>query len=1083
MALTNLSQITTSGIATGTDLNIRNITGAAATFTGNVTVGGTLTYDDVTNIDSVGLITARSGISVTGGDVNLTSGNLALASATPMVVASNGSGSLRLGAGGSEKVRITSGGLVGIGTVDPSWGVSTGLMVGDGASAKGITIFSNSANVGDLAFADATSGTARYRGLIRYDHSDNSLALRTNSLERLRITSGGKVLINHTANSNATMVVKTLSDNNHPTIKVRGTNANGYTFFGDEYATDESQFTMGLAYSGASLVTGWGVKVSTSANDTYLSSQDTYSTKHSAIKHDGNGWRFLSNSTSQTVTTGSAVSLTERFRISPTGNIGIGTENAVAKVDIITGTGDGTQNEANCLRLRQRGISGNSMTLQMGVNPTAAGALNQGYAYLQGRFWGGGNNPILLNPKGGNVGIGRTSAHVPLDVNGDTILRTAGQTTQGDITRKLGFTGPNATSNPHSYIAGVADQSQWYQGFGLVFGTVRGNDIGNTLGVERMRITSDGLIGIGTANPRYPLEVNSGNLLVSGSAAGNLILEDRGVGDSSRPFYVVSSDGGKFVINRSNRNASGTTTSSVNSLTLSNGGNLGLGGQTSPGSNIHIGDISANGYELRLSANALTFNRSSNSYIDQVHDTGSILFRMTSSHTEAMRITSGGSVAIGGVTPSDKLHVGGNNAFIRVDRPNGNPGLTLIYNSTNSTRADIDVTTGGDLRFATNSSTERLRIDADGTILTNAATIDNTSSHGVIVAHAPASNADTGYKSIEIGNSNGNNSSRGSTICGQPKSNSHPPYTLIGCWDTGTDADVYYGGGWGSNMRPATRHRFYTNSSYPTANGSGTERLRITGGGFVNIGGNLEQTSYTAQVTRIGGNTDTMMIKGNVGNAFIRFADNDASSDFTLGSDDGSGAGTGAFILYDRNNSVYRVVVNSSGNIGVRNAGPSSKVHIGDLIGSASNDANTTHTSLIIKQTNNDNKSGFYIERSGERKGYYMWMNPGGGSGDGLTFTRNNNGTKSDAFILDRDANLWGGGTFYPLSDNSYDLGSSSNRWRNVYTTDLQLSNEGSQNDVDGTWGSYTIQEGEDELFLINRRNGKKYKFNLTEVN
>ena len=58
-----------------------------------------------------------------------------------------------------------------------------------------------------------------------------------------------------------------------------------------------------------------------------------------------------------------------------------------------------------------------------------------------------------------------------------------------------------------------------------------------------------------------------------------------------------------------------------------------------------------------------------------------------------------------------------------------------------------------------------------------------------------------------------------------------------------------------------------------------------------------------------------------------------------------------------------------------------------------------------------------------------------------------------------------------------------SNRWRNVYTTDLQLSNEGSQNDVDGTWGSYTIREGEDELFLINRRNGKKYKFNLTEVN
>ena len=40
------------------------ITGVAATFTGNVTVGGTLTYEDVTNIDSVGCVTARSGLNV-----------------------------------------------------------------------------------------------------------------------------------------------------------------------------------------------------------------------------------------------------------------------------------------------------------------------------------------------------------------------------------------------------------------------------------------------------------------------------------------------------------------------------------------------------------------------------------------------------------------------------------------------------------------------------------------------------------------------------------------------------------------------------------------------------------------------------------------------------------------------------------------------------------------------------------------------------------------------------------------------------------------------------------------------------------
>lgn len=69
-----------------------------------------------------------------------------------------------------------------------------------------------------------------------------------------------------------------------------------------------------------------------------------------------------------------------------------------------------------------------------------------------------------------------------------------------------------------------------------------------------------------------------------------------------------------------------------------------------------------------------------------------------------------------------------------------------------------------------------------------------------------------------------------------------------------------------------------------------------------------------------------------------------------------------------------------------------------------------------------------------------------------------------------------------PHSNNTYDLGSSSNRWRNIYTNDLNLSNEGGANSVDGTWGDWTIQEGEDTLYMLNNRNGKKYKMNLTEV-
>ena len=65
----NSHNIKSTGIITATKFdgpfdNI-NVSGAA-TFTGNVTIGGTLTYEDVTNIDSVGLITARKGIISSG---------------------------------------------------------------------------------------------------------------------------------------------------------------------------------------------------------------------------------------------------------------------------------------------------------------------------------------------------------------------------------------------------------------------------------------------------------------------------------------------------------------------------------------------------------------------------------------------------------------------------------------------------------------------------------------------------------------------------------------------------------------------------------------------------------------------------------------------------------------------------------------------------------------------------------------------------------------------------------------------------------------------------------------------------------
>jgi len=75
-------------------------------------------------------------------------------------------------------------------------------------------------------------------------------------------------------------------------------------------------------------------------------------------------------------------------------------------------------------------------------------------------------------------------------------------------------------------------------------------------------------------------------------------------------------------------------------------------------------------------------------------------------------------------------------------------------------------------------------------------------------------------------------------------------------------------------------------------------------------------------------------------------------------------------------------------------------------------------------------------------------------------------------------------GHFLPGANNTYNLGSSSNAWANIYTNDLHLSNinkpEG--NDIDGTSGTWTIQEGANDLYIINNLNNKRFKIKLEEI-
>ena len=134
--------------------------------------------------------------------------------------------------------------------------------------------------------------------------------------------------------------------------------------------------------------------------------------------------------------------------------------------------------------------------------------------------------------------------------------------------------------------------------------------------------------------------------------------------------------------------------------------------------------------------------------------------------------------------------------------------------------------------------------------------------------------------------------------------------------------------------------------------------------------------------------------------------------------------------------------------------------------------ANNSGWGLLLTNTDQatyGSNSGYHLTTNGSVNKPCAVVNV---NNDALHFGTNNNAR----WRIEHDGHL------IPSGNNSYDIGSTGYKVRNIYTNDLNLSNEGSSNDVDGTWGSYTIQEGEDDLFLINKRSGKKYKFNLTEV-
>ena len=201
-SLTQLTKLGVTGILTATDFSgpsggaadfPNGLTATTASFSGNLSVGGVLTYDDVTNIDSVGVITARSDVSIA--DKIIHTGDTNTAIRFPAA------DTFSVETGGSERLRIDSNGNIGVGVNNPSSFNSDGrnLVVGTGSGGQGISIYSANNSYGTIYFADGTSGSELYRGGLLYNHASDFLRFDTAGAEKVRITSDGDVGIGDNA--------------------------------------------------------------------------------------------------------------------------------------------------------------------------------------------------------------------------------------------------------------------------------------------------------------------------------------------------------------------------------------------------------------------------------------------------------------------------------------------------------------------------------------------------------------------------------------------------------------------------------------------------------------------------------------------------------------------------------------------------------------------------------------------------------------------------------------------------------------------------------------------------------------------
>jgi hypothetical protein len=469
------------------------------------------------------------------------------------------------------------------------------------------------------------------------------------------------------------------------------------------------------------------------------------------------------------------------------GNVGIGETNPTYKLSIVNA------GASTFLGISNQGNSTGNRQLRLGFGGNGADT----FASIQGtRLNVADDVNIVMQSSGGNVGIGTNSPSSRLSIagaktNSADLTNAANQLTITDTTAtaagvggRISFLG-SYTATPDYITFGAIEvlkdnannygSASWNNAAMRFIVGNNDNDANAGRMLERMRITSGGNVGIGTASPSYLLDAVSNQnastiLSVSNSTSNTAAYAAIRIGSSNNVWLYNFSDSyttsgrfaaGTFLIDSSATNgvninaANGSlslSTSNNKILTITSGGNVEVGkslnstlliennGTFSGGSGAgSIIRLNYGGQTIARIANTGTGQRDS---VFQLSDEGTVRVNISANNSRGGNtyFNGGGNVGINTSNPTKLLHVSGGGAVLRV-------GPDYVAENGSADRDYIDLIADG-------SNTKIISPNETFSVLNPSGNIDIISQGSGGVRLTPGATSWTGISDLRLKNIN-----------------------------------------------------------------------------------------------------------------------------------------------------------------------------------------------------------------------------------------------------------------------------------------------------------------------------------------